>query len=286
MRRLTRTACPPTLATSAPREFARAKRYFVDDGKASGFTFRAYGNPQVKEALGQLSQFNCAYCEADYDVTAPVDAEHFRPKGGVEIGGDLVQPGYWWLAASWDNLLPSCIRCNRQEYFTIYDGSAVLLGKGNLFPIEVEATRATVPGAEAAELPLLIDPSIEEPSTYIRFESRDGKWLAVPVDPDPASLASRRARVSIDAYGLNRPGLVRKRSIYFERVELTVAQLRKFARRLDRLPADAVEEREDTEDDINLALTQLRRMTSGEDRFSGMLATFIRPHLATLSMTL
>lgn len=286
MRRLTRTACPARLATSAPRELTRAKRYFVDDGNTNGFTFRAYSNPEVKEALGQLSQFNCAYCEADYDVTAPVDAEHFRPKGGIQIGGELVQPGYWWLAASWDNLLPSCIRCNRQEYFTIYDGSTVLLGKGNLFPIDDEATRAKVPGAEAAELPLLIDPSIEEPSAYIRFEPRDGKWLAVPVDPDPASLAWRRAHNSINAYALNRPGLVRKRSIYFERVELTVAQLRKFARRLDRLPDDAFEEREDIEDDISLSLTQLRRMASGEDRFSGMLATFIAPRLALLNMAL
>lgn len=286
MRRLTRTGCPTSLAASATKELARAKTWFEDDKKTEGFKFRAYGDKIVKQALGELSQFNCAYCEADYDVTAPVDAEHFRPKGGVEIGGVLVQPGYWWLGASWTNLLPSCARCNRQEHFTIYDGSTVLLGKGNLFPIEDEATRASAPGGEAAEVPLLVDPSLEEPSTYISYELRDGAWLAVPTSQDPVSLAWRRGRVSIDVYGLNRPGLVRKRSLYFERAELSLAQLRKYARRLDRLPDEATEARAEVEDDISVTLNQLRRMTSGEDRFSGLLANFIIPTLAELNMVL
>lgn len=286
MRRLTRTGCPPALTAAGTREALRATKFFVDEGKVSDFTFRAYRATGVKEALVKLGRSNCAYCEADYDTTAPVDAEHFRPKGGIEIDGDLVQPGYWWLAGSWDNLLPSCIRCNRQEHFAIYDGTEVLLGKGNLFPLENEAARATEPGGEDGEVPLLINPCAEDPSLFLRVEDRDGRWLVVPADADPTSLANRRGLVSIDTYGLNRPPLVRKRSIYFERAKLAIAQLRKAARRLDQLALADIEGREDAVDDINLALSHLRGLTSGDDSFSGTLEVFIAPQLAELNMKL
>lgn len=278
--------CPPELAAAEARDLQRAKRHFEDEGRVSGFTFRAYHANGVKEALVELGRSSCAYCEADYDATAPVDAEHFRPKGGVEIDGDLVQPGYWWLAGSWDNLLPSCIRCNRQEHFTIYDGRIVLLGKGNLFPLEDETARGTRPGAEVRETPLLINPCLEDPTIYIGMADKDGDWLAVPMDHDPQSLSSRRALASIDAYGLNRPGLVRVRSIYFNRAKLAVAQLRRAARRLDGIPTNNAEERDDVAIDVELALAQLRSLTSGDDSYSGSLRTFIAPQLADLNIAL
>ena len=37
--------------------------------------------------------------------------EHYRPKARVSTEqGD--KPGYYWLAARWENLLPSCTDCN------------------------------------------------------------------------------------------------------------------------------------------------------------------------------
>jgi hypothetical protein len=40
----------------------------------------------------------------------------FRPKGGwVQNDGDaLTQPGYYWLAYEWSNLLISCQLCNQE----------------------------------------------------------------------------------------------------------------------------------------------------------------------------
>ncbi|MEF9674035.1 hypothetical protein QNM99_25505 [Pseudomonas sp. PCH446] len=42
-----------------------------------------------------------------------MDVEHYRPKGAVSE--DASHPGYWWVAMDWDNLLPSCIDCNRKR---------------------------------------------------------------------------------------------------------------------------------------------------------------------------
>ena len=81
------------------------------EGKKPGFT--RYKHDTVKEALEALFHGKCAYCESDYAGTQPVDIEHYRPKGEVEGVPD--HPGYWWLAAEWENLLPSCIDCNRKR---------------------------------------------------------------------------------------------------------------------------------------------------------------------------
>lgn len=50
---------------------------------------------------------------------APLDVEHFRPKSEIDEvdpatfrpvpGRAPTAPGYYWLAAAWSNLLPSCI---------------------------------------------------------------------------------------------------------------------------------------------------------------------------------
>jgi hypothetical protein len=51
----------------------------------------------------------CAYCEKSLtDIPSP--AEHWRPKRAITDAPD--HPGYFWLAYSWFNLLPSCDMCN------------------------------------------------------------------------------------------------------------------------------------------------------------------------------
>lgn len=233
-----------------------------------------------------MTNGKCAYCEADYDATQPSDVEHFRPKGAIDTDTARIKPGYWWLAAAWENLLPSCIRCNRLERQLLFDGSELSSGKANRFPLADETIRASAVGQEAHEQPLLIDPSVEDPAQLIRFIDDDGRCIAVPIDDDAASLGARKARASIDIFGLNRSGLVRDRSRYMRWAKLSLARLERLARRLDVLAPDETDERAEIADMINEELDYLAGLTCGEDRYTGMLQAIVDPKMNELGLTL
>jgi hypothetical protein len=135
-----------------------------------------------------LKLFNgkCAYCEAKISLTQPGDVEHFRPKGRVvdenfkpirvkhPKKGEIVHPGYYWLAYDWKNLLPSCIDCNRYRNLGTVPEKVLFkadagAGKADRFPIKDEAYRAVVPDAEAEEGELLINPSEVNPLDHLEF---------------------------------------------------------------------------------------------------------------------
>src|SRR4051812_36358022 len=115
MRRITPVPPPPSELADPDsigrKEAERAQAYLQQHGTIKGFEFAAYKNPAVVKALEAAFLGKCAYCEHRYDAGAPCDVEHYRPKGGVEIDGDLTEPFYYWLAAEWTNLLPSCADC-------------------------------------------------------------------------------------------------------------------------------------------------------------------------------
>jgi len=133
----------------------------------------------------------CAYCEKKISSTQDGEIEHFRPKKAVsdkdfnDING---HPGYYWLCYDWKNLLPSCIFCNQKR--KIFDD--VVIGKHTRFPVRL--FRATRPGEESQEEPLLIHPVLEDPTAHIEvdatgvFHAKDG---------------SDRGQACIDVFGLN-----------------------------------------------------------------------------------
>jgi len=179
--------------------------------KKSSFTFTVYSHDEIKKALAQLFHGKCAYCETRYAATQPVDVEHFRPKAGVDE--DSAHLGYYWLAASWDNLLPSCIDCNRERSQEILVASSadneepktreLKLGKGNRFPLATGSARAQSPDDVVVEIPLLLDPCRDSPEEELEFTD-DGI-----VRPKAGSGPfGEKARFSIEVYGLNRTGLV------------------------------------------------------------------------------
>jgi uncharacterized protein (TIGR02646 family) len=138
--------------------------------------FKAYSDDAVKAELHALFGGHCAYCESRYDHVSPMDVEHYRPKGAViEANGQLSKPGYFWLASDWDNLLPSCIGCNRarKQEQLMPDGSVIAAtsGKGNHFPLQAGSVRATAPGQEVQEQPLLLDPCRTDPEPHLLFRS-------------------------------------------------------------------------------------------------------------------
>lgn len=89
------------------------------DGKTN-FKFKVYSNPEVKDALIKLFKGKCAYCESTFLHVYSGDVEHFRPKGEIEEAVPNKKPGYYWLAADWDNLLLSCRNCNQKLTHSIY----------------------------------------------------------------------------------------------------------------------------------------------------------------------
>lgn len=249
-------------ASRGGQERAEATAFYADDANAqSTFAFRAYKDDSVKQALNELFAFKCAYCESSYAATQPVDVEHFRPKGAVVHGGRLRKPGYYWLAAEWENLLPSCIDCNRPRTQEFPDMDAELSGKANLFPIANEGRRAESPGNERLERRLLLDPCRDHPDRHLEFLD-DGN---VRPRRRASGRKSEKGEVSIETYGLRRRGLMHERAARAERILFQVAQINRLLRLLDRLPDDA-----DVETMLEDAMRELRAFTDEDREYAGM----------------
>jgi hypothetical protein len=154
---------------------------------------------ECKDLIFAAYFHKCAYCEGKIEVQAPGDVEHFRPKNAVRDRDNSIvyaakrqrHQGYWWLAYSHTNLLPSCIMCNR---YTKKAG-----GKGERFP--VSGYRATRPGEERKEKPLLIHPGRTDPAGHFALDLRTGVLEGL----------TESGKVCIDVLGLNREGLVNDR---------------------------------------------------------------------------
>ena len=170
------------------------------------FPFAAYGKRDVKKALHLLFRGKCAYCESRYANTQPMDVEHWRPKGEVHVYDDAGKKtdtlgGYPWLAATWDNLLPSCIDCNRSRLQEdALTGRTEVLGKKNQFP--VNGPRLTVSSGASVEDAQLLNPTLDLPARHLDFRD-DG--LVIAHDKSPKGAASIRV------YALNRSELAFER---------------------------------------------------------------------------
>jgi hypothetical protein len=144
----------------------------------------------------------CAYCETR-NPRFPLDAEHYRPKGGVdqrkegtgafipqmaedEAGEQIDHPGYFWLAYHWKNLVPSCKHCNsghgKQNQFPV--GQRTILVR-RLEPEDLARLKEKTPfesskwdkfyylqpdDLDALEEPLLLHPYRDKPEEHLAFE--------------------------------------------------------------------------------------------------------------------
>lgn len=198
--------------------------------------YKVYGDESVKFVLNQLFKNKCAYCEMDYGG-APLESEHFRPKGAIREYCEekkrfvRVRPGYYWLAATWENLLPSCIDCNRRRTHDFEEGARVS-GKGEYFPIAVGSKRARTPGQQWRERALLIDPTKENPEKLLSF-SREGL-----VSPRFNSGEKHdRAKATIETFGLQRLALVNKRERHAIKVMDTIQRINRSVSLLEKNPS-------------------------------------------------
>ncbi len=162
----------------------------------------------------------CAYCESKIEETSPNYVEHFRPKGEVRDiknviinnhGTTIPHSGYYWLAYNWKNLLPTCWNCNTWHE----DKSGVMVGKGNRFP--VDGRYAEIPGGEATEAALLINPMHENPDVHI-YMDEVGFIRNKP--------GSTKADNTVELFGLNtREALVNGRKKEYDNISRRVKLL-------------------------------------------------------------
>lgn len=205
-----RTAAPEGFDEAAERELAKVLDHFERAGRDEGYKFAAYKAAGVAETLNAMFNGKCAYCESRIHAIQPTDVEHYRPKGAVLISGRPTKPGYYWLAARWDNLLPSCIYCNRPNRHELphLEGGEVQ-GKGNHFPLADEAARSRRSHEDhTREEPLILDPcGHNDPRDHLLF-SEDG---LVEPRPDADGVPSVHGAETIDILALQRKGLVFER---------------------------------------------------------------------------
>ncbi|MDR0210504.1 MAG: HNH endonuclease [Pseudomonas putida] len=226
-----------SLDSKGKSERDRARDHQNDpDPKKGSFTYAAYKHEQVKRRLAQLFHNKCAYCETFFCASAPVDIEHYRPKAAVSEDPD--HTGYWWLAMSWDNLLPSCIDCNRRRKQRVADASTSLeelhkasrgehsslaladAGKKDSFPL-IDAKRRLVAESYACddEQPYLLDPTRDDPREHLHFHIDRDSPIGIVLPGSAPGHPSQRGAMSIQIYGLNRLGLVQDRTRLLRHLE-------------------------------------------------------------------
>lgn len=311
MRRVERGPAPTgaSWGTKSAKELTAATAHYGDVTKTGSYPFAIYKADPVKTALDQKFFGKCAYCETVYASSAPVDIEHFRPKGAVE--GDAAHRGYWWLAMAWANLLPSCIDCNRRRNQPTpvpspslveldagakrFSASRVMLsGKKDAFPIAGTRARLATDSL-AAEEALLINPCEEDPARSISFHVgsspliglvlpvASGAAAAIPVaEPGAGAVATAaaasglniRGAVSIQVYGLNRLGLVQERTRVLRRLEFLgsmVIEIASIAGNLEDYPDEKVQLAVDRLNRLqDLVVAQLLRATEPDEPYSRM----------------
>ncbi|HDL6884893.1 TPA: hypothetical protein PXL93_000808 [Yersinia enterocolitica] len=231
---------PAELRKDAARELRRNRVKYRNSEKLS---FSVYSQLYVKKVLNDIFKLKCAFC--DSRLNGAGDVEHYRPKGEVHIKvGTAVHKidGYYWLAASWNNLLISCVDCNQRRNQLDEDGVTwSVTGKGCFFPLANEASRATGPRSVNLEQPLLINPCLTDPEQHIKL-LENGSIEPVQMNDSP----SPQGESTIEICGLTRVELLKSRA---ERAIFIKSTIRHIIRN--------IEEGKDPTDDLNDLLIML-----------------------------
>ncbi|HZV75521.1 MAG TPA: hypothetical protein VFF79_17560 [Conexibacter sp.] len=245
------------------RERERAIAFFADEANRDRRFrfFSAYKHRDVCHALAAAFHGKCAYCESYYAATQGDEVDHYRPKGRIRTPTGTERPGYYWLASTWDNLLPSCSDCNRWRWKDDHEGARMLSGKAEWFPLADEAARARRPGDEVHEDALLLHPYYDDPDEHLEFVDEGVVRSAPGRDGRP----SARGEETIRVHGLRRHGLVTHRRTHLERV---LKQLRGVLT-AERRAAENLDD-EALRMELEAQLTELRRFVDPTTPYSTM----------------
>jgi len=280
-----RVAPPGSLLAAdsyAAKERQRAAEHYSQGQPAkAAFEFRAYKEVDVVAALELLFACKCAYCESKIAALQPTDVEHYRPKGAV--AEDPTHLGYWWLALQWENLLSSCIDCNRRRKHYLIEvtengiptrsSNKQLAGKKDAFPLR-GAVRAFKPDDDLTlEDPLLIDPTRHNPEEHLRWR------LDYPSLPTVEPLKTNgkvdvRGDVSIKVFGLNRHRLVEERGSLLTQLAVQFEMLRTIFENVASMPAGI--ERDNKLAKAMEHLKKFQHHKESTERYSAMATLFVQ----------
>lgn len=88
---------------------AISAEYAARRGADSTYTFewRRTLRPAIRDALAEMTQEHCAYCDGDLrSGTTEEHIDHFRPKS---------RPEFYALVCAWENLFLVCSPCNKAK---------------------------------------------------------------------------------------------------------------------------------------------------------------------------
>lgn len=217
---------PDSIKNNGQDEHDDAHEYYEKlTGKFVAFKHRVYTKKDVIKALEDQFEGKCAYCESIVDVTSPIDKEHFRPKGSIVDKANNIQikPGYYWLAADWDNLLLACPNCNRTGTFEDSNAEEFVAGKLDQFPLSDESKRCSYGDnlKEEEKVRLLINPCVDYPEALIAYD----KFGMILPDKSVTGHDKLKVETTIKVFGLYRSKLVKERKEELLRIENTLQNL-------------------------------------------------------------
>lgn len=172
-----------------------------------------FARQELASALRALFHGKCAYCEQPIEF----GLDRYRPTSN-SLGSDgRIDPDhYWWLAYDWSNLYSACSGCSR--------------AKANRFPIQGKRARRGIEGMRLhSEMPLLLDPCMDQPAEHIDFDV-SGRVIA----------KSERGHVTIETLALNRPQLIELRRSEADKVIQDLNEGNLSESRIKKLADDAM----------------------------------------------
>lgn len=242
-------------------------------------SYQIYGDETVREQLVNMFQKKCAYCESKITSVYNGDIEHFRPKGGY--GDPLKAPGYYWLAADWDNLLFACAMCNQTNTLKVLDNGEikeVVIGKKNQFPLEKEDNRLTkahgqifftdrneykrVYDLEEVDR-LLLKPCTDDVEKHFKYLD---EGVMLPND-NLTALETKKAKTSIDVYALKRIALIHERE---EKLIAIKAQITRVKEAIFNHSNSSIDLKGHYEEVLKREVEILRRYKKEDQVFAGM----------------
>ncbi|KAA6342699.1 hypothetical protein EZS27_009571 [termite gut metagenome] len=255
-------------------------------GKRGGRTegsYSVYSDINVRKVLLRMFHGKCAYCESKITAIYNGDIEHFRPKGKIEEANSK-KPGYYWLAADWENLLFACPFCNQTNTHEILDGGIIkktVLGKLNQFPLASERyrlkhthgniyliDRATYNQAfdrEESERLLLNPCKDDEIEKFFKYGD-DG---AIIVSDGLNPIEHKKSESSIRVYALHRLNLSQARQ---EKIIQIKAQIRRVEQAIKNYNnySDTEEKRTWFEGVMREEMRILKRFKSSDQEYAGL----------------
>jgi uncharacterized protein (TIGR02646 family) len=278
------------LAQQSLDQLQQARDYYEDweAGDRAFVEFTRYKDYDVQQALRNDFSWKCAYCEKLLEKGL-FEVEHYRPKGGV-AGCD--HPGYWWLALTWTNLLPTCAACNKGLHQHIVTGTTTLAeveamqtvkpsqlhGKATQFPVGAARLLAEVDD-HGIEQPLLMDPTRTDPEPHLRWR-HDGLLSVVEAADGPGGPSVLGAE-TINCVALNRLDLAENRTQILDRIRTQRIQIMEALEKDAGPGADAAEIAKAVEF-ARVRIEDMKASGLPNQPFAGMVRAFVRALTAEL----